>query len=54
MPGPPAVTVKIAANAVSATMVRMMITMTMAGRSKGRVMRRKRCQAVARSSRAAS
>ena len=38
--GPAGVTVKIAANAVTTTIVRMMTTMTIAGLSSGRVMRR--------------
>ena len=50
----PPVAAKIAANAESAVTMRRITTMTMAGRSSGSVMCRKRCQAPARSSRAAS
>jgi hypothetical protein len=54
VPGPPPVAAKIAANADSAIIVRMISTMTIAGRISGSVIRRKRCHALARSMRAAS
>ena len=54
VPGPPPVAAKIAANAESAIIVRRITTITIAGRISGSVMWTKRCQALARSIRAAS